>query len=566
MRWKQALDASAERLVALARLVFALAASVTLSIEPIGTFRNQQTLLALVGVYLAYAVVAAFVSPTFHLRVPEYRLISHGIDTLAALGLIWASGDVATPFRVFGTFAILAAGLRFGWRAILITVLLVAAMFVSVALYTGGFLRDPTFRLIHLAIGLSFYAVLAAVLSHLKNREEKVRADLDRLASWPRAPLGETSQLMRDLLANTALVLRARQVVMIWEEAEEPWIHLATWSDGAFALRREPPDRFEPLVAPALKDASFFTRNLRHERPVVVVRREAGIGTWRGQPVHGGLLEILPGANLLSVCVEGESMEGRLFITAASPPDGDALLTAELVADLVASRLDQAHAIAVIQESAVSEERLRLARDLHDGLLQSLTGVALHLKSAQKLIRSEPDAAMRSVRDLQDVILADQRGLRHLIHQLRPFPRRVDVVRRLTGRLEDLGSRFQNQFGIDVRLRAESLSTMVSESLRHEIFSIINEALANAAKHASAQSVDVAVSNDGEQVRIVVSDDGKGFSFRGRYDLAQLTTLRIGPVTLKERIASLGGSLVIDSTETGSTLDIRISAREELNG
>lgn len=564
MRWEQSLDASAERLVALARVLFAFAVTLTLWIEPIGTFRNQHILFAVVAAYGVYALSAAFVSPLVHLRFPAYRLVSHGIDTFVALALVWASADIGTPLRIFATFAILAAGLRFGWRAIVATTVAVAAMLVGVALYTGGFLHDPSFRLIHLTIGLSFYAVLAAVLSHLKNREEKVRDDLDRLASWPRTPFGETAAMLRDVLGNAALVLRGRELVLIWEEGEEPWLHLARWSEASFAVQREPPDRFDPLVTPPLKGESFFTRNLRHRRPLVVYRKENGIATWRGIPVHEGLLEILTGENLLSVCVEGESMEGRLFITGAPHPDADALLAAELVADVVASRLDQAHAIGVIQESAVSDERLRLARDLHDGLLQSLTGVALHLKSAQKLIRADPEAAVRSVSDLQDVILADQRGLRHLIHQLRPFPRRVDVVRRLTGRLEDLGSRFQNQFGLEVRLRTESLSPILSESLRHEVFSIINEALANAARHAAARTVDVEVFTRDDEVRIVICDNGKGFSFRGRYDLDQLNRLRIGPVTLKERISSLGGSLVIDSSDAGSKLEIRVPAREEL--
>jgi len=60
----------------------------------------------------------------------------------------------------------------------------------------------------------------------------------------------------------------------------------------------------------------------------------------------------------------------------------------------------------------------------------------------------------------------------------------------------------------------------------------------------------------GDQVRVIVADDGRGFRFHGHYDHATLTEMKLGPVTLKERIVSLGGSLSIDSSESGARLEI----------
>ena len=60
------------------------------------------------------------------------------------------------------------------------------------------------------------------------------------------------------------------------------------------------------------------------------------------------------------------------------------------------------------------------------------------------------------------------------------------------------------------------------------------------------------------QVRITVADNGRGFPFRGDYDHAALTALRLGPVTLKERVAALGGTLAIASTESGARLEIAL--------
>ena len=275
------------------------------------------------------------------------------------------------------------------------------------------------------------------------------------------------------------------------------------------------------------------------------------------KPIHPDLAERLPEPSLLSVCVEGQTIEGRLFVSGAPYPGPDALLTAEIMADLIGARLDQCHSIQNSQETAVREERIRLARDLHDGLLQSLTGVALHLKTAAHQIDSNPAAASQSLEQLQDIIISDQRELRSFIQQLRPYASTAAATR-LTVRLEDLGLRFQNQFGLQVQMNTESLSPMVTDEMRYEIFALVNEALANVAKHAEARNVTVELHSDPSDIRITIRDDGKGFPFRGTYDLAQLSQMRRGPLTLKERIASLGGNLTIESRTSGSTLDIRL--------
>jgi signal transduction histidine kinase len=60
------------------------------------------------------------------------------------------------------------------------------------------------------------------------------------------------------------------------------------------------------------------------------------------------------------------------------------------------------------------------------------------------------------------------------------------------------------------------------------------------------------------RVIIMVADNGRGFSFQGRYDLAALTCMNMGPATLKERIASLGGTLSIESSPAGARLEIAL--------
>lgn len=556
MRWQHPLDAPAERLIVAGRILFGAVALGLLSIEPMGLFRNQSLLLGLCTIYFAYAVLTAFVGIAMQLKLPWYRPATQVVDTVFAVTMIWVSADVATPFRVFGTFAVLSAGLRFGVRAIVLTTSAVLGAFLLVGAY-AGFLQDPSLRLINLGFGLSLFIIVAGILAQLKLREEKVTADLNRLASWSRSPIVDTRDVLRDALERVVALLEARSAMLLWQESEEPWMHIATWDDGELRWLREAPDRYEPVVAEELQDTSFYTRDARADEEPVYYRERESVQVLRKRAVHPDLVAQFPAPSLLSVCLEGQTIEGRLFVSGTPFPGPDKMLSAEIAADLVAARVDQCHALQHSQETAVREERIRLARDLHDGLLQSLTGVALHLKTAAHQIESNPQAAAGSLEQLQDIILSDQQELRRFIQQLRPYPS-ASAATRLTVRLEDLGLRFHNQFGLDVQLNTESLSPMVSDEMRYEIFAIVNEALANAAKHAGAETVRVDLTSNPSEIRIVVRDDGKGFPFRGTYDLAQLSQMRRGPLTLKERIASLGGNLIIDSRPNGATLDIRL--------
>ncbi|HEY0789218.1 MAG TPA: hypothetical protein VGE86_11275, partial [Thermoanaerobaculia bacterium] len=352
MKWQQPLDAPAERLIVGGRILFGAVALGLLSIEPLGLFRNQTILLTLCSVYLAYAVLTALIGVATQLKLGWYRVATQVVDTVFAVVIIWVSADVATPFRVFGTFAVLSAGLRFGLRTIVITTTAVLAGFLLVGAY-AGFLNDPSLRLIHVGFGLSLFIIVAGVLAQLKRREEKVIADLNRLASWTRSPILDTREVLRDALERVALLLDAASAMLVWPETEEPWLHIASWADGELWWLREAPDRFEPLIADELHGASFFCQDAGSDDGPVYYRENDAVRVLAKRPIHPELVEKLAVPGLLSVCVEGQTIEGRLFVSGTPYPGPDKMLTAEIAADLVAARLDQCHTIQHSQETAV---------------------------------------------------------------------------------------------------------------------------------------------------------------------------------------------------------------------
>lgn len=206
-------------------------------------------------------------------------------------------------------------------------------------------------------------------------------------------------------------------------------------------------------------------------------------------------------------------------------------------------------------------ERLRLAHELHDGLLQMLTGLTLQLEAAVQLVDADPHAARTHIREIQQLIVDAQRELREWIDDARHPNRRTAPRTGLAIALDTLCRRV-SRWGPRVELATNGLESMSSEIGDH-VYRIIEEGLSNVTRHAHAQMARVEVGIRESIVRVVIADDGCGFPFRGRYDLATLEARHLGPRSLKERVASLGGTLVLASTLSGSTLEIELPLHEE---
>jgi signal transduction histidine kinase len=218
--------------------------------------------------------------------------------------------------------------------------------------------------------------------------------------------------------------------------------------------------------------------------------------------------------------------------------------------------------LAELRQGAAAEERVRLARDLHDGLLQSLTGMALQLETVRRLLESDPQTAKQRLLEIQQLIAAEQRDLRVHIRDLKPAPPGVTTDPRLAERLEGLGERLKRQWGLTVAVGSRHPGRPLSGTLAQEIYWIVHESLINAARHARASGARAEIAVEDHRVSIRVEDDGQGFPFQGRYTLGQLAESKLGPATLMERIASLGGALTLDSGDRGTRLDITLPLRE----
>ncbi len=211
-----------------------------------------------------------------------------------------------------------------------------------------------------------------------------------------------------------------------------------------------------------------------------------------------------------------------------------------------------------LKHAALADDRVRLARELHDGVLQSLTAAALQLEALSRIVEKNPEGVSQRLRDIEEMISEEQRDLRSWIESLKPTQRTSMASNAdLVAAIEKLCRRAGTQWGLRIDLVAGDHGS-VPRSLADEIYRLVQEALSNMARHAHAQTGRVEMVVLDTRVRIVVSDDGCGFPFHGRYDLAALIRYELGPVSLMGRIRALHGDLVLTSRPSGSRLEVTL--------
>jgi len=456
-------------------------------------------------------------------------------------------------------FSIVGATLRWHLRGALWTAAVALVAFNGIGVYGSEVMNDPAFEENRFIIRSVYLAVMAGLLGYLGAYEDRRRREMSALAGWPWTTAREQMVPHPEILQSAARILAAPRVLLAWEEPDEPWLHLATWNSGEYRTWREAPETFQPVVAEPLAGLTFLSKDVRGQAPVILRQAPHERRGWRGAPIHPALQERFGIAAVLCLPLHGECLDGHLFALDKRRMTGDDLLLGDVVAHQVVSSMDQSLLSRRLRQAAAAEERIRLSRDLHDGVLQSLTGAALQLQTVQRLWEAEPDGARERVGAIQRLIAEEQRNLRGFIRDSQLAPAGLTTgTEGLHAGLRELVHRLEGLWGLRVMLQLDHLEEQASDALTYDLCLIVQEALVNAARHAAASDVRVDVASADGQVHVVVTDNGRGFPFLGDYDHAALMSLGIGPVMLKQRIKSLGGTLAIRSTPAGARLDIRV--------
>jgi two-component system sensor histidine kinase UhpB len=196
--------------------------------------------------------------------------------------------------------------------------------------------------------------------------------------------------------------------------------------------------------------------------------------------------------------------------------------------------------------AAQEEERARVARDLHDEVNQSLTGLLLHLEAARA--KAPPELA-RELADTQAMANQAMQELLTLARQLRPTALDdLGLKAALAGHVAELGRQGEAR----ASFAADGDFAGLPEEVQLVVYRVAQEALSNAARHAGADNIRVRLARSDGTVELTVGDDGRGFSF-------ERATSGLGIAGMRERALLVGGDLQVESRpDLGTRVRLRV--------
>jgi signal transduction histidine kinase len=537
-------NAPTERVIALGRLLLCALSTLAIQLQPTEPAQHAANTQLAMMLYLLFAAILVPLT-RYRFLSQRTRAVIHLADILFISVLLSLTDGPTSPFFVFFTFALLAATLRWQWQAVVAT----AGALTGVLLIAG----TADINLDAAIIRGAYLIVAGGMLAYVSAHYRQSRDRFAMLAPWPVRKAGEAnSPSIPQLLAHSAIVMEAPRILAIWEEAEEPYVNLIYWREGTLQETRRAAGTFGDLVNPALVGIAFLTGDAGSEFTLI----PKGPMRIKGPVIDPDLSTEFSIRGVATAPFEGTVCKGRVFIfDRYSWSENDLLLT-EIIASRTGIELDRQVAQRQNEEAIASRERMRLTRDLHDGVLQSLTAASLQLNLADKALEQDRSSRLDLVKQL---VAKEHRRIREFVDGAIPkFGTKEDAL--LAGDLQRQLEETARYWNCTASLSVAPPDAKAPKAIAVQLSLMLAEAVANAVRHGGASKVDVVMEMAEGQLVINVRDNGKGFADQPSQiqDPDQkIVVAGIGAASLHERVRAVGGSLSVSSSPKGAELAIR---------
>ena len=208
------------------------------------------------------------------------------------------------------------------------------------------------------------------------------------------------------------------------------------------------------------------------------------------------------------------------------------------------------------RQAGILQERQRLAQEIHDTLAQGFTSIVMQLEAAEGILQDDTNPIRNHIQLARDTARASLIEARRVVQALRPAPLEevslVEALRRVVDRW-----RQESRIETDFTVTGEPQS--LHPELEVTLMRALQEALANVLKHARAKQVNVTLSYMVDQVALDIQDDGCGFDPVNPPHSPDRVSAGYGLQAMNERVAQLGGEVIIESApKVGTTVAIQI--------
>lgn len=302
-------------------------------------------------------------------------------------------------------------------------------------------------------------------------------------------------------------------------------------------------DALQGMTFPA--EESISGEVMRTRRPVIVPDLASDPRAHQPVVAVGGM-----GAGLFVPLAVGDRTFGTLLV--ANEAGGrrlseDDLAVVRLFAAQAAVALEYARFREELQRLAVLEDRERIAKELHDGVIQSLFALGMSLQSTQE-VAEETETVRRRLSAAVDAIDGIIRDLRNYIFGLRPG---AVADLHLDRTLRELAEGFAEGASLTVETHVDRETAALLAGRATDVIQAARESLSNALRHSEGTKVILTLGRDGGEAVLEVRDDGRGFDPQEAGGRGQ------GLANLRSRAQALNGTLQIDSGDSGTVVRLR---------
>jgi NarL family two-component system sensor histidine kinase LiaS len=203
-----------------------------------------------------------------------------------------------------------------------------------------------------------------------------------------------------------------------------------------------------------------------------------------------------------------------------------------------------------LKQATITEERQRLARELHDAVSQQLFAISMLTSAVMETIPKDPNQASQQIGIVEKMAGDAQSEMRALLLHLRPAHLEG---KNLKQGIEDLLTELQTKQAMTLKWKIDEV-TDLAKGIEDHLFRIIQESLSNVLRHAKANSIELSLSVIGGQVRLKIIDDGVGFNPTDPQKASSY-----GLRSMHERVNEIGGVLeVVSRPDKGTEIDVKV--------
>ncbi len=517
---------SAWRLVAISRLILAMFALLAIYLDPTQPARSSEIAYFILAAYVVYSGALVVMLERFAVGRPAAHLVQ-SVDILTFGVILHLTDGPTSPFFVLLTFALFAATIRWGWRGAAFTTLATVGIYGILAGLSDDLMED-----LNRIIMRSIYLVVAGVLfAYFGSIIERMRHGVASLAgSSAQAWLGGDTPIA-SVLRRAAAITRATRAMTVWHDESGPLLRIVELDRGLVSYG---------------ESANTLPKT---------IGRSGGAEFWRGS--SGELPDWLVGGKVESMILAplpGGSAEGFVLFIDCEETGEDLLPLASVAAARIGYEIAEHDLRQRLIEAAKAEERERLARDIHDDLLQSMAAVSIQLASLPK--ESDAQAADR-LAQIRAIVGEQQDKLRTLVREATGEPTAQKTCR-VAGGLRKLLVEMQAQWACTIALSVAPLDLVMSEKAAKGLFMLISEAIANGVRHGRASRFEVHLESTRTLFALTIRDDGVGLQEpSGTFEYETVLAEEIGSNSLRRRVQALGWRLSLDNSPRGLAVTIR---------